>query len=233
MLKNQTEFEVLVNGKPLKEYSHEGKIFIEGREDTYFSIRMRNNTGRRKLFIPSIDGLSIMNGEKASFNSSGYIVKPYSAVTIDGWRISDSHVNSFFFTNPKDAYAAKTKNGDNLGVIGCVVFDEKERSTLSWVTYPVNTFFSNATTTLNTRCETIQVNAFNSISQDLGIGWGETKRSEVISVEFEKESYATAVFEIFYNTREQLERLGVDLRKETIYVAPQAFPGQYCKPPKD
>lgn len=229
MLKNQTEFEVLVNGKPLKEYSHEGKTFIEGREDTCFSIRMRNNTGRRKLFIPSIDGLSITNGEKASFDSSGYVVKPYSAVTIDGWRISDSHVNSFFFTKPKDAYATKTKNSDNLGVIGCVVFDEKERSTLSWVTYPVDIFF-NGTATLNI---SNQVNAFNSISQDLGTGWGETKRSEVTSVEFEKESYATAVFEIFYNTREQLERLGVDLRKETIYIAPQAFPGQYCKPPKD
>ena len=198
MLKQQTEFEVLVNGKPLKEYSHEGKTFIEGREGTNFAIRMRNNTGSRKLFIPSIDGLSVMNGEKAGFDSSGYIVKPYSAVTIEGWRVSNNEVNEFFFSKAKDAYATKTKNGDNLGVIGCAVFGEKERPApiiiKEYIPYPQHHCHSN-----------YNLSASNTSSN--------TSSKEQV------------------NAREQLEAIGVDFRKETVYVTPQAFPGQYCRPP--
>lgn len=270
MLKNQCEVEVLVNGKPLKEFYHEGKTYVEGRKETRFSLRLRNNSGSRKLFVPSIDGLSVMNGEEASFDSSGYIVRPYSAVTIDGWRISDNDVAEFFFSSPEKSYRKRMEKGNNLGVIGVAVFDEKERQSppiviekivphhchgrwCNWcgrfhdccngcsgiITYSASSFGAGTTsvtslTSLSTATATALSTAYNamkSVSQDLGTGWGETKRSEVTTVEFERQSNPSATFEIYYNTREQLEALGVNLTKESVQVAPQAFPGQYCKPP--
>ena len=102
-------------------------------------------------------------------------------------------------------------------MIGCAVFGEKERPApiiiKEYIPYPQHHCHSNynlsASNTSSNTSSKEQVNAFNvrSMSQDLGTGWGETKRSEVTSVEFDKESNPAAVYEIFYNTREQLERL--------------------------
>ena len=69
--------------------------------------------------------------------------------------------------------------------------------------------------------------------QEIGTGWGESKKSEVVSVEFDREGKPSATFELYYNTRKQLERIGIDFSKKAVYVTPQAFPGQYCKPPKN
>ena len=127
MLKSNFEFEVLVNGHPAKEYYHNGKYFIEGREGSRFSLRMRNNSSHRVLFVPTVDGLSIMNGKEASYKSQGYVVSSYDSLTIDGWRTSDNNVAEFFFSSPKGSYAGKKSKGGNLGVLGCAVFKEKER----------------------------------------------------------------------------------------------------------
>lgn len=262
MIQNNCEFEVLINGKPLKEYLHEGKTYVEGRKNTRFSLRLRNNSSQRKLFVPSIDGLSVMDGRDASFNSSGYIVRPYSSITIDGWRTSDSEVASFFFSAPDESYGAKTGKGQNLGVIGLVVFDEKQKpqpviiekiiekdrhhchnhwcgicnpwypkisfdSTMAGNTSTIMALSATQTDSSSTAY------SMRNVSQSLGTGFGESKRSEVVTVEFEPSTAPTAIFEIYYNTREQLEKMGIDLRKEALYVgrAPNAFPGQYCKPP--
>lgn len=259
MQKSNFEVEILINGKPVKEYFQEGKSYIEGREGTEFSLRLRNNSWSRKLFIPSIDGMSVMNGEEASFDSSGYIVRANSSITIDGWRISDSEVAKFFFSDPKHSYRKRSgKSKDNLGVIGCVVFDEKARPFFTYVPncycvhYPCqcgnsgtiklsnkdNGFYSTSGANIaslsatNTSANVSNAFSMRSVSQDLGTGFGEAKRSEVTTVEFERASHPEAIFEIFYNTREQLQRMGIQL-KEAVYVTPQAFPGQYCKPPQD
>ncbi len=246
MIKSQYEIEVLVNGKPLKEYAHDRKVYIEGRKDTVFSLRLKNNSYERKLFIPTIDGLSVMDGEDGSYDSSGYIVPAYSAITVEGWRISDKEVASFYFSSPKDSYRKKMKKGNNLGVIGCAIFSENTPNYYNngFLTFTStsgsNDFFNGTAACNNVTCDS----AFNmqaqntssfhvrSMSNDLGTGWGESKQSNVVSVDFKRESTPREVFEIYYNTREQLQNMGVNFHKEPVYVAPQAFPGKYCTPPK-
>lgn len=259
MIKSSYEVEVLVNGKPLKEYAHDGKIYIEGREETRFSLRLRNNSAQRKLFIPSIDGLSVMDGKDASFESSGYIVRPYSSVTIDGWRTSPREVAEFFFSSPNESYGKKKGKGANLGVIGVAVFGEKlytvlkhdPRDNIGWPiqfpkqdwwpyngTTPLYSFYSVSSCSMNSSGKVAGFYAnsdgvvCNYSNQALGTGWGGTKKSEVTMVDFEREDNPREVFEVFYNTREQLEKMGVSLAKEPVYVSPQAFPGQFCEPPK-
>lgn len=276
MLKSNYEVEVLINGKPAKEYSHKGKTYIEGREGTAFTIRIRNNSYSRKLFVPTIDGLSVMDGSEGSFKSSGYIVQGYSSITIDGWRTSDKDVATFYFSSPEGSYRKRMEKGNNLGVIGVAVIAEKPQQTITynwcnghchgnchncwpWVTTYTTTsdstftsgtsinlsatntaggIFSASSSDVQGSNDAMQVKAMYANSgsqptQQLGTGWGEQKRSEVTTVSFDREDSPEAVFEIHYNTREQLEAAGVNFKKEPLYVTPQAFPGQYCKPPQD
>lgn len=259
MQKQSYEIEVLINGKPAKEYQHKGKIYIEGRKGTRFSIRMRNNSYSRKLFVPTVDGLSIMNGEEGSYDSSGYIVSGHSTVTIDGWRTSDKEVAEFYFSTPNGSYRKKMGKGDNLGVIGCAVFGEVFQPLAvydsyqnqkpafpgnPWPQWTTTTGGNSATVTYTTAGATLSgLSASNSAmlcsanigsqaQQALGTGWGDQKKSEVTTVSFERQSSPDSIFEIFYNTREELEKAGINFKKEPLYVAPQAFPGQYCKPPR-
>lgn len=234
MQKSNYEIEILVNGSPVKEYFHDEKHYIEGRKDTRFSLRLCNNSWQRKLFVPSIDGLSVMDGEECSFKSGGYLVDGHSAITIDGWRVSDKQVAEFFFSDAKRSYSKRSGKGvANLGVIGCAVFNEKvhvikmptmRAMPTDYHGYDRSTQFFCLGTNLS--CST------TSASADLGTGWGDQKLSEVTTVSFERNATPDAVFEIFYNTRENLKKMGV-VFKQPVYVTAQAFPGQYCKPPKN
>ena len=255
MLKSNFEFEVRVNGSSAKEYIHKGSYYIEGKEGSKFSLRMRNNSGARVLFVPTVDGLSVMSGEEASFKSRGYIVNAYDSVTIDGWRTSNNNVAEFFFSHPKGSYAVKSDKGGNLGVIGCAVFKEKYKAptyiTIPTPSYPatpqwtlstsgshnlragdntVNAMFSCSSASLN--CAAPTSNNAPTVKAGLGAGFGQDKYSPVISVDFDKESTPTEIFSLYYNTRKNLEALGVEFRKP-VYVTPSAFPDEegYCKRP--
>ncbi len=248
MLKSNYEVEILVNGHPVKEYFwNNGRVYIEGRKSNNFSIRIKNNGWKRIVAIPSVDGLSVMNGKDAKFNSGGYIINGYSSITIDGWRTSEKEIAKFYFTDPEDSYAERTDNGKNLGVIGIVIFREKEKpdflerfkKTNIWpyndIVEPqkwpkdkdtIRMFNMNSDVSCQNRCY-----ALSNMKQEIGTGFGETKRDEVITVDFDREDSADAIFEIFYNTRKQLEKMGMDF-SEPKYVTPVAFPGQWCEPPK-
>ncbi len=273
MQKSSFEFDVIVHGSSAKEYYHNGSYYIEGKEDTRFSLRMRNNSNHRVLFVPTVDGLSIMNGKEASFKSSGYIVGAYDSLTISGWRTSDNNVAEFFFATPKKSYASKMGRGGNMGVIGCAVFKEKRPVEVvtktiiekEYIPYPVHychgvcfcsfgtgtssitltssnpsTFLSTSGTSnsalsmsasLTETSGTMNVKA-SKLESGLGTGFGEDKYSPVVTVEFEKESTPSETFSIFYNTKKNLEALGVEFRKP-VYVAPSAFPKEdgYCERP--
>ena len=274
MLKSSYEVEILINGNPAKEFYHDGKVYVEGREGTRFSIKIKNNAYSRKLFVPTIDGLSVMNGEEGSYKSNGYIVQGYSSITIDGWRTSDKEVAEFYFSSPQGSYRKKMDKGNNLGLIGVAVFDEVWHAPIytytqcycshCWPNGSITIPQTNVYPTGHWDCTTLNTLGCNSTptsgstgnmysmqsadmgqimsamncsgstpSQALGTGFGEIKHSEVTSVEFERKSYTDAVFEIYYNSREELEKTGICFKKEPLYVTPQAFPGNYCKPPKN
>lgn len=124
--------EVLVHGKAATKYYHEGLFYVEGRKGTEYVLRFQNNTGERVLAVMSVDGLSIMDGEEASYESNGYIVGPYSAISVPGWRLDNDSVAKFKFGGSGAAYASKKGKGLNLGVLGCAVFKEKKMSFPNW-----------------------------------------------------------------------------------------------------
>ena len=290
MKKSNYEVDIVVNGKPLKEYYHEDKTYIEGKKKTEFSLRIKNNGSTKIVAILSVDGLSAMNGKIASFNSGGYVINGYDSMIIDGWRKSDKEVARFYFSDPEDSYSQHKGDGNNLGIIGVAVFQEKHDiqkdfeelkremdkkfpPVIPWIEpyryhricpwwhdhtwYGCNngssiTLYNSGlgsgsnTTMLSANLDSTptsnmknvdsisaKINNVKELSQQLGTGWGEAKTSEVTSVNFDKEEKPSATFEIYYNTREQLEKIGIDFTKKPVYITPQAFPGQYCEPPKN
>ena len=122
------QLEVLVNGRSVKEYPQLGKVFIEGRKGSEFTIRVHNHSSRRAVAVISVDGLSVMDGKTASTDGVGYILEPHGFTDVPGWRLDDDEVARFFFSSLPEAYAAKMDKPANIGVIGTAFFFEKEQS---------------------------------------------------------------------------------------------------------
>lgn len=116
---------VLVNNAPITEYTKDNKIYIEGRKGKNYTLQLQNNTGKRVLLVPSVDGLSVLDGKQATKDSSGYLLDAYQTLNVDGWRINDDQVRAFQFTRKNASYGNKTGQSGNEGVIGLLAFNEK------------------------------------------------------------------------------------------------------------
>jgi hypothetical protein len=124
------ELDVLVSGRPIREFGHQGRTYVEGRKGSPFTLRFRNNSSNRVLAIPSVDGLSVLDGQPATGSSRGYVVPAYSSVEIKGWRESLDRSSDFVFTDRQASYAWQTAGEQNLGAIGVKVIGEVYRPPL-------------------------------------------------------------------------------------------------------
>lgn len=123
------ELNVLVKNKQIPEYFHNQQTYICGFEDAEFELELKNNSDKIVLMIPSVDGLSCIDGQEASENSQGYLVRPKSSVKVPGWTLDNDTVAKFKFADKKKSYAAihpDTPKTDNVGVIGVIVYSRKE-----------------------------------------------------------------------------------------------------------
>lgn len=125
------DVDVLVNGTPVRKYSHNGKVYIEARENTPYTIKIKNHSNYRKLVSCSIDGLNVLDGQLSGNTNSGYIINGTNSLEIKGFRVSDDVVNAFRFTKKADGntYAQKSEetggNTENCGVLGFKIYSEK------------------------------------------------------------------------------------------------------------
>lgn len=124
---SDTSLEILVNGKPIKTYYKNLKTFVEGKKDSEFTIKIRNNNYYRILAVVSVDGISVMDGSPANENSRGYIIPARSFYEIEGWRTSLDEVSKFVFADKDKAYSVESVGSDeNCGIIGVMVYNEKQ-----------------------------------------------------------------------------------------------------------
>lgn len=146
------EMYVLVGHKPIKEYSHEGSTFVEGRDGSEYTIRVRNGTSARACFILSVDGLSVLDGKECSDTSPGYVIDAGDMLDVLCYKVDGSTGAKFVFGNKEESYSAEIGKGtDNVGVIAARVFREKPKPHYSvhpgWshpdVTWPQKRTFRN------------------------------------------------------------------------------------------
>ena len=128
MQHNQFEIRVLVKGRPITEYYHNGQMFVEGRDGSNFEIEFKNLTAGRVEAVLAVDGLSVIDGKDAGPASPGYVVEANGTLRIPGWKLTDEQVAQFVFAGKKNSYASQsTGSARNAGVLGAMVFAEKPR----------------------------------------------------------------------------------------------------------
>lgn len=117
---------IRVKDRPIDEYSHEGRTFVEGRKGSEYALEFKNHSKGRVLVIPSVDGLSPLDGSKATPESKGYIVKAGETLIIEGWTVSDNEASRFLFDRKDRSYGSHSSEGTtNAGVVGVLVYAEK------------------------------------------------------------------------------------------------------------
>lgn len=125
--------EIVQRGRVLKQYSHEGRTFIEAPPTGDYTIRLTNDSPRRRKAVVSVDGINVIDGETAGKREDGkwgpgYVLRAWETLNIPGWRRDDNKVARFTFEAQDQSYSAQVGKGTaNTGVIGIAVWDEKEQ----------------------------------------------------------------------------------------------------------
>jgi len=239
-----TKVDIKVNGKSVEQYEHNDCTFIDAREGTEYTISVKNNSFRRKLAIVTVDGVNIITGEaQGNDNKNGYVINGYSVVDIKGFRQDLDSVGTFKFCKKGESYCNQKGLKGNNGVIGVRVYNEKEQVHVSWTTYDSGTFFDNdyfkhsgnpittaSPSEENVYRSDISCSSLTNQSFDLGTTWGKKVNDSVTEVSFDPEvDFEDTI--IYYDTRKNLEKMGISFKKEKQISMPKAF-GNFAKPPK-
>jgi len=114
------------HGTQLPGVNHDGQIYVAGKKDERYNIRITNTTGKRVIAVITVDGRNVLTGKKGTYRDNGYILAPYESAAIDGWRQTDNTAAAFVFGQKEGAYSSEMGSSENVGVIGVAVFEEKE-----------------------------------------------------------------------------------------------------------
>jgi len=112
-------------GSPLPTFWRGGQVLVEGRRGQRYAIEISNGTLDRIEAVATVDGLDVMDGERGSFIKRGYVLRPGETYRVDGFRRSQAAVAAFRFGSVDEAYAARTGDDTNVGVIGVAFFAER------------------------------------------------------------------------------------------------------------
>jgi hypothetical protein len=186
------------------------KKYLEARKGENYGIVIKNNTPERIGIVIAVDGRNIISGKRSDLKSGEtmYIVNAYEQARYDGWRTSNDEVHRFYFTNPSDSYSIRTFNDSSaMGVIAVAVFREQERP------QPLYTQRDRK----QGEAAPAAPSAGNSgrsmekalADESAGTGFGDSRYSPVIKVEFEPERMPIQKTLIKYEWRETLCRKGI------------------------
>lgn len=244
MYKNGVTVEVLVNGNPITEYHKNGKTYVEGRKGSEYSIKITNNTSGRILAIPTVDGLSVINGKPGSVKDSpGYIIPAWGFYVVDGWRTNLENIRKFHFTRNNQSYSKKSGQGtQNNGVIGVSCFEEQNPGiTINnwprpWTPpkWPSDNDWWLTNTTLkddlfgaSNKTLARSINYSDTSIEGaatIGTGMGSSQQSVVSEASFNKKSNSFANFVFYYLERKQLKRMGIIPHSNYNVQTPNPFP---------
>lgn len=255
MSNHDFEVEILVFGRPVKVFKHQGQFFVEGRRGSAYELKIYNNTWSRVEVVASVDGMSVMEDSPAGPQNSGYVIPARSSIIIPGFRRNNSAVAEFVFSDKRDSYANAMGAGtQNVGAIGFMFFKEKVAYTYTVVNqpfhqYPLGTSINTAIGVYSsnlishnissTSCNTGRSVGSTPDSFELGTDWGNEVQHNVREVQFSREnpSHPDKIIVVYYDSRRGLEARGIRVVESTVrpkYETPNPFPGYTepgCNPP--
>jgi len=147
--KQMSKVEVRVedpHGNPLLGARHEGDLYVAGKKGSRYQVRVRNKTNQSVLVVLTVDGRNVITGKPGDHNDAGQVLGPRDSWVFKGWRTSNEQVAAFEFGNKSGSYSAELGTPQNVGVIGCAVFEEERPEPViktvketTYIPYPVAT----------------------------------------------------------------------------------------------
>ncbi|CAG0971115.1 hypothetical protein BURK2_01294 [Burkholderiales bacterium] len=206
------------DGRYLQVYPFEGRHYIAGRPGAEYEIVLRNRSGERVLAVASVDGINVVSGETASPAQAGYVLEPYGSMGIKGWRKNMGETASFYFTEHRHSYAARTDRPFDVGVIGVAVFRERPRP-LAYA--PDRGRYKDAPAAAMER------------EEKLGTGHGRREESRAEYTRFERASSSPdEIVAVYYDTWANLAARGIVPRPTwRDRHEPQPFPQRFAPDP--
>jgi len=221
-------------GAVLPTFGHRGRTYVLGTRGRRYAVRVRNGTGGRIEVVVSVDGRDAIDGRPSSVGKRGYVVDPWSEVTVDGFRLSDASVAAFRFGSVASSYAARMGDARDVGVIGVAVFAEAPRWTPPPRPYPSRALRDEAGGSASSesapppaaapgsaqgapsgaeaRGKAAPQRKMDAPRPGLGTEFGEERESAVARVSFERGSESPeAVLTLRYDDRAGLLALGIDV----------------------
>ena len=209
--------------QPLPIYRHAGRHYVAGTPGQPYRILITNKTGARVMAVVSVDGINVLNGANASPNQTGYVLEPYQSATIDGWRKSLQHVARFEFAGVRNSYAGQTGRGNQVGVIGVAVFQERYRRPMP---YPA------PAPTMKSGDAAREMAGAPQAQRSLGTGHGQSEWSPVDTTTFTRAtSYPVETLRLDCDSWEALQRKGIVPYRPGRPGEPNPFPGQFVPDP--
>ena len=230
----EVEIRDRTSGETLPVYRHDGECYVVGEPGREYEIRLMNRGYGRLLAVTSVDGVNVITGKTASPSQSGYVLDPWGAVDIDGWRKSLDEVAAFYFTALPDSYAARTGRPDNVGVIGVALFRELERPmpTEGDDRARAQSAAPAAGVTGEAKAATRQA-AHDAEESRLGTGHGRRLDSGAVYAEFERASETPdEIIRIYYDSRRNLVARGIIPQPGRFAGrVPEPFPSAFVPDP--
>ncbi|HEY6136657.1 MAG TPA: hypothetical protein VI670_02730 [Thermoanaerobaculia bacterium] len=203
--------EVLVEGAPVREYHHNGTVYIEALRGRDFSIRLSNPTPYRVAVALSVDGLNTIDARHTSaWSARKWVLDPWESTVISGWQVDMGTARRFFFTGERNSYGAALGQTQNLGVIEAVFYRERPRRRDAKVAPPSPPASGSAAAPREMESNKGMADEYAAT------GMGERDRHEVEAVDIDLDSTPIASARVRYEFRPQLVRLGVLLEPSPL-----------------
>lgn len=232
----QLEVQDRDSGATLPVYAANGQWYVAGRPGARYGVTLRNLRNERLLVVMSVDGVNVLTGQTAGWGQDGYVLGPLESGQIAGWRKSDREIATFEFTEPSNAYAARTGRPLDIGVIGVAVFRERQPEPLpppvarSAPAAPGAAMESEAKTADNVAQDAAASSSIarkerSATEKKLGTGHGQRESSVVARTTFERaSSRPDDVIALRYDSRANLVAQGVIPRATPPTPGPRPFP---------
>lgn len=223
-------------GTALPLYAYQGRLYVPGEPGHEYELRLRNHSGGRLLAVTSVDGVNVLSGETAAPSQGGYVLDPYGAASIAGWRKSLQRVAAFYFTALPDSYAARTGRPDDVGVIGVALFRERPACcALIEQQMPQQPLAAGPAPSAApmASADGAQARAAPEAAERLGTGHGRNEYSMVSETRFERAAAAPdEVLSIYYDSRSRLIAQGIIPEPSRLAQrTPNPFPGRFVPDP--
>jgi hypothetical protein len=214
------KIEVLVDGRALPVYLSRGTRYIEALKSKEYSIRIHNPTGVRVAVALAVDGLNTIDARRTTARDARkWVLAPHETITIGGWQTSLEQARRFFFTSEEESYARWLGQTANTGVISAVFYRER---------LPVNVITPAPKPTESSRRRdesgrdaaqqragegraeaSAPASPAASPDEYAATGIGRQTDHRVQQVHLDLESHPVASFDLRYEYRSQLVKLGV------------------------